>query len=234
LSHCARAAAPRALLRGFASATAFIGPIPAPHCSLTASCPSLKAVSASSRPAVAHAHAAPSVFPRRFHSISVLKHAPNDTTPRSHFASLATVTVTSPAFEPTIELPIVSLTPNQSTYSSETLIEPIAAASHDSATANDNDGALTVETTTEEDIRAVLLDKVAPAIRDDGGDIELVSWDAAAGEVCVRLLGACRSCDRSTVTMRMLVERALKFYLPAVRHVRREERTEPYEREFNG
>ena len=71
-------------------------------------------------------------------------------------------------------------------------------------------------------IEEILETRIRPTIVADGGDIHLVGWDAEQSEVVVRLSGACASCDRSTVTMRMLVQNALKYYLPWVARVRRE------------
>lgn len=67
----------------------------------------------------------------------------------------------------------------------------------------------------------VLEEKVAPGIRVDGGDIHFSSFNHETGHLVVRLSGACESCAKATVTMRFMVERALKFYLPQIQKVTR-------------
>jgi Fe-S cluster biogenesis protein NfuA len=63
------------------------------------------------------------------------------------------------------------------------------------------------------------LDLIRPALRNDGGDVELVDVDEAAGQVKVKLTGACGSCPMSQMTLRMGVERVLKENVPAVKEV---------------
>lgn len=74
------------------------------------------------------------------------------------------------------------------------------------------------EETTLEHIDGVL-DQIRPAVRADGGDIELVAYDAATGRVDVRLVGACYDCPMSTATLRAGIEQQLKQALPGVRSV---------------
>ncbi len=69
-----------------------------------------------------------------------------------------------------------------------------------------------------EQVEAVL-EQVRPALRYDGGDIELVGVDEAEGVVEVRLVGACGGCPMSTMTLTMGVERALKQQIPAIKRV---------------
>ena len=61
------------------------------------------------------------------------------------------------------------------------------------------------------------LDKIRPALRADGGDVELV--DVKEGVVTVRLTGACGSCPMSTMTLRMGVERVIREEVPEVKEV---------------
>lgn len=63
------------------------------------------------------------------------------------------------------------------------------------------------------------LDGIRPALRSDGGDVELVGFDDADGVVQVRLMGACSSCPISSLTMRQGIERRLKNAIPEVREV---------------
>lgn len=55
-----------------------------------------------------------------------------------------------------------------------------------------------------------VLDEVRPYLQSDGGNIRVVSVDAALREINVALQGACGSCPSSTVTMQMGVERVLR------------------------
>ncbi len=61
------------------------------------------------------------------------------------------------------------------------------------------------------------LEEVRPALRMDGGDVELV--DVANGVVSVRLLGACGGCPMATMTLVGFVEERLKGRIPEVRQV---------------
>jgi len=70
----------------------------------------------------------------------------------------------------------------------------------------------------ETQVRRVLAE-LRPAIRADGGDVELVRADAALGRVEVRLTGACTHCMASVQTMALGIEARLKHSLPAVRQV---------------
>ena len=61
------------------------------------------------------------------------------------------------------------------------------------------------------------LDKIRPALRADGGDVELV--DVKEGVVTVRLTGACGSCPMSTMTLRMGVERVIREDVPEIKEL---------------
>ena len=63
------------------------------------------------------------------------------------------------------------------------------------------------------------LEAIRPAIRKDGGDIEVAGFDEAAGIVRVRFQGACRSCALSKLTLRLSVEAVLMKELPELRAV---------------
>ncbi|MBX3372679.1 MAG: NifU family protein [Phycisphaeraceae bacterium] len=64
-----------------------------------------------------------------------------------------------------------------------------------------------------------VLELVRPAIRDDGGDVELVEI-CADGAVIVRFLGACVRCPSSDQTLRNGIERQLRERIPEVSSVR--------------
>jgi len=73
------------------------------------------------------------------------------------------------------------------------------------------------------DIAEVLEHRVRPSVQDDGGDVELLRWEAATGEVVLRLKGACRGCPQSAVTLQETILKTLKHFVPEVRSVRSEE-----------
>ena len=62
-----------------------------------------------------------------------------------------------------------------------------------------------------------VLDKIRPALQADGGDVELVAVEG--GVVKVKLVGACRGCPMSQLTLANGVERVLKEELPEVERV---------------
>ena len=62
----------------------------------------------------------------------------------------------------------------------------------------------------------LILDSIRPAIRADGGDVELVAYREAEGVVEVRLLGACESCPISMMTLKEGIERRLKSSIPGI------------------
>jgi Fe-S cluster biogenesis protein NfuA len=63
------------------------------------------------------------------------------------------------------------------------------------------------------------LDLIRPALQNDGGDIQVVDVDEAAGVVKVKLTGACGSCPMSQMTLRMGVERVLREEIPDLKEV---------------
>jgi Fe-S cluster biogenesis protein NfuA len=69
----------------------------------------------------------------------------------------------------------------------------------------------------EERIREVL-EQIKPALRADGGDLELVEV-TEDGVVKVKLLGACGHCPMSTMTLKMGIEKRLKEQVPEVKEV---------------
>lgn len=65
-------------------------------------------------------------------------------------------------------------------------------------------------------IKELIFTRIRPAIQDDGGDIEFVRFAEADGTVYLRLKGACRSCDSSSVTLKNGIESMLKHYVEEV------------------
>jgi Fe-S cluster biogenesis protein NfuA len=64
------------------------------------------------------------------------------------------------------------------------------------------------------------LDTVRPALQLDGGDVELIDFDADSGVVQVRLIGVCGACPISPTTVKHGIERRLREMVPEVREVR--------------
>ena len=60
-------------------------------------------------------------------------------------------------------------------------------------------------------IKELLETRIRPAIQEDGGDIEYRGFEN--GKVLLKLRGACRTCDSSTVTLRNGIESMLMHYV---------------------
>lgn len=66
-------------------------------------------------------------------------------------------------------------------------------------------------------IKELLDTRIRPAIQEDGGDIEFRGFDN--GRVLLKLRGACRTCDSSTVTLKNGIEAMLMHYIEEVEGV---------------
>ncbi|KAF2456938.1 hypothetical protein BDY21DRAFT_286965 [Lineolata rhizophorae] len=66
-------------------------------------------------------------------------------------------------------------------------------------------------------IKELLETRIRPAIQEDGGDIEFRGFHD--GQVLLKLRGACRTCDSSTVTLRNGIESMLMHYVEEVKGV---------------
>ncbi|KAE8363870.1 NifU-related protein [Aspergillus caelatus] len=66
-------------------------------------------------------------------------------------------------------------------------------------------------------IKELLETRIRPAIQEDGGDIELRGFEN--GIVMLKLRGACRTCDSSTVTLKNGIESMLMHYIEEVQGV---------------
>lgn len=64
-------------------------------------------------------------------------------------------------------------------------------------------------------IKELIFTRIRPAIQEDGGDIEFVDFKEN-GTVIIRLRGACRSCDSSSITLKNGIEAMLKHYIEEV------------------
>lgn len=63
-----------------------------------------------------------------------------------------------------------------------------------------------------------ILSLIRPAVRSDGGDLELVDI-THDGVVQIRLHGACIGCPSSSITLQHGIERNLKAHVPEVKSV---------------
>ena len=66
-------------------------------------------------------------------------------------------------------------------------------------------------------VKELLETRVRPAIQEDGGDIEFRGFKD--NKVLLKLRGACRTCDSSTITLRNGIENMLQFYIPEVKGI---------------
>jgi len=64
-------------------------------------------------------------------------------------------------------------------------------------------------------IKELLETRIRPAIQEDGGDIEFRGFEN--GMVLLKLRGACRTCDSSTVTLKNGIESMLMHYVSPCR-----------------
>jgi Fe-S cluster biogenesis protein NfuA len=62
------------------------------------------------------------------------------------------------------------------------------------------------------------LEQIRPFLKADGGDVELLSIDAD-NVVKLRLLGACKSCEISHITMKAGIEESIRRVFPEVKEV---------------
>ncbi len=75
----------------------------------------------------------------------------------------------------------------------------------------------TEQNTLKEKVEKTLM-SIRPRLQADGGDVELVNVNDE-GIVSVRLVGACRGCPMSTMTLKMGIERILRQQVPEVKSV---------------
>lgn len=74
-------------------------------------------------------------------------------------------------------------------------------------------------TATLRDKIEAVIEGIRPAVRADGGDVELVDFDQAEGRVELRLVGACHTCPHSLLTLKAGIEHRLRTELPEVKSV---------------
>ncbi|MEX0876551.1 MAG: NifU family protein [Phycisphaerales bacterium] len=88
----------------------------------------------------------------------------------------------------------------------------------DGSAKNEPDGRSTTGRTDSSNLHervAFVIDRIRPAVQNDGGDIELVAV-TPSGVVQIRMHGACVGCPSSNMTLRMGIERNLKEHIPEV------------------
>jgi Fe-S cluster biogenesis protein NfuA len=83
-------------------------------------------------------------------------------------------------------------------------------------------------------IKELLETRIRPAIQEDGGDIEFRGFED--GMVLLKLRGACRTCDSSTVTLKNGIESMLMHYVSLLQpfHTRCYEANRPQIEEVKG
>ncbi|RCK65861.1 hypothetical protein Cantr_01515 [Candida viswanathii] len=115
---------------------------------------------------------------------------------------------------PLLKPEIFSILTEYLTNGSPVLLEGAAdsAISDDMAFDEDDDEVVSM-------IKELIFTRIRPAIQDDGGDIEFVSFEPNDGTVFLKLKGACRSCDSSSVTLKNGIESMLKHYIEEVNAV---------------
>ena len=64
-----------------------------------------------------------------------------------------------------------------------------------------------------------VLEELRPFLQSDGGDVQLVSIDAAAGIVRVHLIGACGTCPSSTQTLQHGIKVRLLEAVPEIKEL---------------
>ncbi|TVR86259.1 MAG: NifU family protein [Saprospirales bacterium] len=63
------------------------------------------------------------------------------------------------------------------------------------------------------------LDTVRPHLEEDGGNVEVVDI-TLCGELQIRWLGTCRSCNMSEMTLRAGIEQAVLQKIPQIKKVK--------------
>lgn len=64
-----------------------------------------------------------------------------------------------------------------------------------------------------------ILKKIRPYLQEDGGDVEFVRFEKETSVVELRLLGTCRICPLSIMTLRAGIERFLLNSIPEIKRV---------------
>ncbi|KAL4891678.1 scaffold protein Nfu/NifU N terminal-domain-containing protein [Aspergillus ambiguus] len=108
----------------------------------------------------------------------------------------------------------------QAVTSGEAIVNTVARTGEQHAQEGGEEESLAYSEEDEEVVGMIkeLLDtRIRPAIQEDGGDIEFRGFEN--GVVMLKLRGACRTCDSSTVTLRNGIESMLMHYIEEVQGV---------------
>jgi Fe-S cluster biogenesis protein NfuA len=68
-------------------------------------------------------------------------------------------------------------------------------------------------------IKEIVREQVRPMVQKDGGDVKYLNFNSKTGIVSLAMLGACRTCPSSKVTLKDGIERILRHFLPEVTEV---------------
>ncbi|NHJ01005.1 MAG: NifU family protein [Candidatus Heimdallarchaeota archaeon] len=66
---------------------------------------------------------------------------------------------------------------------------------------------------------ASALDEIRPYLQRDGGDVEFVDYDAESGVLKVKLVGSCRGCPYSQMTLANGIKQTLQRNFPQLNDV---------------
>lgn len=69
-----------------------------------------------------------------------------------------------------------------------------------------------------EDINQAL-DSIRPVLQQDGGDVEIVTFDEDQGILYVRFLGHCAGCPYALLTLKQGIQKAVTEKVPRVKQV---------------
>ncbi|KAH3680718.1 hypothetical protein WICMUC_000189 [Wickerhamomyces mucosus] len=68
-------------------------------------------------------------------------------------------------------------------------------------------------------IKELIETRIKPTIQEDGGDLEFIKFNFETGTVYLKLKGACRSCESSSITLKNGIESMLKHYIEEIEAV---------------
>ena len=64
-----------------------------------------------------------------------------------------------------------------------------------------------------------LIDEIRCYLREDGGDVEFVRYEAEYRDVYVRMTGNCKTCPFAIYTLRAGIERYIKKEIPEIHRI---------------
>lgn len=71
----------------------------------------------------------------------------------------------------------------------------------------------------QDKIKKIIDKKIKPILEQDGGSIELVSWDEKKGIAKIRVLGACKQCPMFQVTFPSIIKEMLQKEFKEIKDV---------------